>query len=56
MVVTTEDSKRAKRTHFGLANTAQTRVLIGFPGKIAFYSTAPNYQDMKILAGRNGGG
>jgi hypothetical protein len=34
LVCTTGDSKHAKRTHFSLADTAQTYVLTGFAGKI----------------------
>ncbi len=33
--ITTEGSERAKRTHFGLADTAQIHVLIGFAAKVA---------------------
>jgi hypothetical protein len=53
LTIATEDSERAKRTHFGLADTAQTRVLIGFSGNVTLYGLARNYQNMKILAAQN---
>jgi hypothetical protein len=49
----TEDSKRAKQTHFGLTDTAQIHVLIGFAGKIALFDAARNSQYMKIIAGHD---
>jgi hypothetical protein len=32
------------------AESAQTRALIGFADKFAFYGVAQNYQNMKIIA------
>jgi hypothetical protein len=52
-VYATGNSKLAKRTHLSLAEDAQTRMLIGVSGKIAFCGVVRNYQNMKILADRN---